>query len=427
MNIKKYADKLKILMAEGLAHIIFGNYLTQALGFISSIIAVRLIDKILYANLSYADNIISYATIVSGLGMAAALVKYASNDLDAKTDNAYFKFALVLGGSIQAAITLLVCLVVSFFTVPFEYAKGFMWLLLGTSLLNYIIALNQSYNRAHLKNKFYGTIGVIQTSILILGSIIFVKWLSVNGLIFARYISLLLTTIISAKYVIPNIKKGVVDLSLKQKRLYLKTSLSLMTTNMLSWIMPLNEVFLINNIIQNETVSANFKVAGLIPSQLAILASSIAVFTFPRIVHIKEKAIIKEYVHKIGYACAGICCSVTLLGCILTPWIIRFFYGEQYIDAIQISYVLWGVRLINAAIRTVPMSMLVAVNDEGFTAKLAIISCVLQTVLDVVLLNLVGIYGMAIGTMVVYFATGFLYWRRFNFMCKSSGAINEIN
>lgn len=46
-------------------------------------------------------------------------------------------------------------------------------------------------------------------------------------------------------------------------------------------IMPNNEMFLVNNILKRETITANYKIATLILSQLLFVTSTLVVYFFP--------------------------------------------------------------------------------------------------------------------------------------------------
>ena len=57
-------------------------------------------------------------------------------------------------------------------------------------------------------------------------------------------------------------------------------SISLMISNLFSLIMPINEMTLINELIRDEVITANYKIAIMIPSQLAFVTQSIVIYYF---------------------------------------------------------------------------------------------------------------------------------------------------
>ena len=102
--------------------------------------------------------------------------------------------------------------------------------------------------------------------------------------------------------------------------------------------------------------------------------------------------------------------AVAIIGMLLTPIIIRYVYGEKYLDAVSLSYVLWIMRSINAGFRMVPMNMLPAIGKTKFNVWCAAISCISLTVVDYIVLKQIGISGIAIGAIIVYLVSGVAFW-----------------
>ena len=57
-------------------------------------------------------------------------------------------------------------------------------------------------------------------------------------------------------------------------------SVALMVSNLFSMIMPINEQTLVNEILHNEIITANYRVATLIPSQMSFITQSIIIYYF---------------------------------------------------------------------------------------------------------------------------------------------------
>ena len=58
-------------------------------------------------------------------------------------------------------------------------------------------------------------------------------------------------------------------------------SLNIVIANAFSGMMPFNENLLIGNIIADEVVLANFRVAGLFPQMILLVAQAVNVYFFP--------------------------------------------------------------------------------------------------------------------------------------------------
>jgi O-antigen/teichoic acid export membrane protein len=185
---------------------------------------------------------------------------------------------------------------------------------------------------------------------------------------------------------------------------------SLMLSNLFSGMMPINETFLVNNIIKDEVISANFKVAGLFPAQLLMVSSAIVVYYFPIVARRRADAETWKQIKTIGVVTFFVVVFVAGLGALLTPWVIQYVYGEKYADATMLSYVLWIMRALNAGMRVVPLNMLPALGETKFNAWCAAISCVVMTLLDYYLLTAIGITGVAYGAIAVYCLSGIALW-----------------
>lgn len=410
---------LKNLLKNGFFHILTGNFLNKAIIMISSIVIVRLVDKEAYADISYADNLYSYISFASGLGMANALLKFCSADQDKELDMAYVNYSVKVGGTFELAISLALCIIVSFVNVPYVGARNFVWGLLLHPFIAYLITVGSVYMRTQLENKKYAYVGLTKSLLVCVFSVVFVCFFGVNGIIPARYLSLIFVIVYVLIYYKKETKgKKATTLSKEQKKKFIEMGLSLGFADFFSSIMPINENFLVNNIIRDPIITSNFKVAGLLPQLLFMVSGAITLFYFPFIARMKDFSAIRKKVVQIAIINATIVVILTCLGMLFTPIIIRILYGDKYLDAVSISYLLWIMRATNCIIRVVPINMLVAIGKTKFNLYMSIISCGLQCIIDYVFINSLGINGVAIGATIIYFLSGIAYWMYFMHCCK---------
>lgn len=423
MDFRGYRNKVKngtkTLLKGGFFHILTGNFLNKAISMISSIVIARVIDKSVYASISYADNLYSYLSLVAGLGMSSALLKFCSTDQRKSLDKAYFNFAMKIGGVVQFIGSIGICFLVMFWDIPYSSARIFTWSLLLYPLLDLVTATISIYMRTQLENKMYAAVGVIKSVALCVISIVLILAIGTAGVIPARYISLVIVLIYSWRYYKRTLSGIEPDrLTHKQKKAFVYMALSLCVANFFSGIMPINETFLVNNLIRDEIITANFRVAGLLPQLLLLVSGAVTVYYFPIVARLKDKRIIKKKVVEIAIVNAVVIILLTVLGMIFTPLAIYILYGSKYMDAVSISYLLWIMRASNCVIRLVPINMLPAIGKTGFNLYMSIISCVMQCVIDYFCIKNFGIRGVAVGAIVVYIVTGILYWVYFLYCCK---------
>lgn len=418
-SIKKTVRFLASMIKGGLLYIFCGKVLTQAISMISSIVVARFVDKNEYALLSYADNLYSYIGLASGVGLASALLILSQKDAYAKDKNRLLTFSVTAGCTVNLAMALLLCAGVAVIAIPFPGARIYCLLLLLSPVVNHVIQALLSWLRAAYQNKAYAAMGLVQAAGTCVLSIVLVWCIGAKGIVAARYAAALLT-IICAVWVIRKRAPVTLEFSLEgeKKREMLRMGLSLMVANLCSGMMPINEAFLINNMIQDATVVANFKIAGLIPSQLYLVTNALVVYLFPIIARQEDKKKTLHTVYLAGMvtlAVVGLCVAV---GALLTPWVLHLLYAGKYDDAVSMMYMLWAIRGINAALRVLPMNILAAMGETRFNAVLAFVTVIVHGILDAALIHFFGIGGIVLGAGSVYLVTGALYWARLVIVCR---------
>lgn len=410
--------KLSELTKGGFFHILSGDVLNKAIAMISSVVIARLVNKTEYGYLSYADNLYAYLSLFAGLGMASALLKFCGVRTDKSKDRAYFRFAGTVGLGFQFVVALALCVVTSLMDIPFAQSRVYIWALILYPVLSYLLTLCQIYLRTQNENKRYAASGIISSAGICIFSISFVLLLSTKGIIIARYTACILAIIYVVRTVfgyLDGVEKA--KLSHTEKKLFVKMAIALAIANFFSGIMPLNEALLINHIIADEIVTANFHVAGLIPQLLLLVSGAVNVYFFPIIAQMDDWVEIRKKVHKIGILNFVVIFFLMLAGMACTPLAIRILYGEKYMDAIQVSYLLWCMRGMNCCLRIVPMNMLPAIGKTKFNAWVAFFSCCFQIIIDYFFISRFGISGVAWGATIVYLVSGIGYWTYFEAVC----------
>ena len=392
--------------------------MVKLIAFFSSIIVVRLVDKSSYAYLTYADNLYNYALAFVGLGMPSAICKYCAVAKSKEEDRAYFSFALKYGTMFQFLVSCVVIVYVNFFDIAFPESRGIVYALFFYPIVSNILSTIMNYARAHEENRLYSKMAVLQTALIFAGSLVFVyKW-GIIGISGARYIAILAACWLGFRYVKENLKDSSKKiLSSMQVKAFLVMSISLMISNLFSLIIPMNESTLISELIRNEEVTANYKVATMIPAQLSFITQSVVVYYFTIIAKMENKKQIWRLSKRIGIITTGIIAFISLVGAILSPYIIRYVYGAAYENAIQLSNVFWVVYAINASIRMLPMNFLPAIGIAKFNAVVSGITCLVHALCTYLLIRMFGIWGAGISGGMVYLGSAAVYWIYFRRKC----------
>lgn len=408
MSLRQEVTKLK---KKGFFDILFGGTASKMVAFLSSIVIVRLVSKSDYAILSYADNIYSYVVLFSGIGMASAVLKYCVQNDESK-NKAYYNFSFKWGSIFQIAVLLLLLAVVTLGKLPFEGTKELLYSLVPYGFLYYWVQLFQSFLRSRFENRKYAISSFVQVVLTFVLSILAVISVGIIGVPIARAIAM----ITSVAIFIPTLKnyyannKEDVQLSKSEIKEFMALALSMLVSNVCSMIMPNNEMFLVNNILKSETITANYKVATLIPSQLPFITSTLVVYFFPILAQKKSDLETWRYSVKIGKYTFLLNFVITLIGCVFTPFIIRIAYGDAYSDITTLSIIVWWSFFLNAGFRMLPMNILPALGYVKFNVIVAAVSAVTLFVFDWITLKTIGIYGAVVSRLIVNFVSGLIYW-----------------
>ncbi len=423
MNIK---GKLQGLVKNGFLYILTGNILNRAIAMISAILVAALIDKQEYAYLGYADNLYGYLSYTMGLGLSSALLKYCSVAESKSKERAYFRFSVSVGSVFEIIISLGLCIAVSFISIPFPNARKYCWLLLFYPVFFNFYTNILCYFRTQLNNKKYALAGIINSGASCLLTILLLKLVGTNGIVAARYGAITIAILYSLPTLIKYFKNTEREvISSENKRAFMSMGITLMLANLFSSIMPLNEAFLVNNIVKDEIATSNFKVAGQFPQLLLLVSGAITVYFFPIIAKLKDGREIKKKVIQIEILSIVLIGFLTICGIVLTPVAFHILYGTKYDDAVGIASLLWIMRAVNCAFRMVPINMLPAIGKTKFNVVAAALSCAIQVALDYYFLITMGITGVAYGAIIVFGLSAVAYWIYFIRSCNEMAGESE--
>lgn len=403
--------KIKQLIKDGFLHILTGSIMCRAITMVSSIVVARIVDKSEYAYVSYADNLYTYIGLVAGLGLAAALLKYCTPNGSIGRDKGFVKLTFMWGGIAQFLVSLILCIVITFVDIPFPEARKYVWALLLYQPLYFLYDTLTCYVRTRRENKRYANAGIIMSVCLCVFSIVLLLIVGTMGLIYARYIAVLVVFFYLGIFVYKCFY-GIetIHIEKSEKREFLAMGLSLMVARIFSEMMPANEVFLVNQLIKDEIITANFRIAGLFPQLLLLISSCVSIYFFPIVAQMTDWREIKKKLVQIGIFNFCFLLFAAMIGALLTPFAIKLLYGQKYVDAIPMTYMLWVMNATNGCIRMFPMNMLPALGKTKFNLYMAVGSCFVQTLLDYFFIKKLGVYGIAVGTVFVYAISGVAYW-----------------
>lgn len=402
-------NSLKGLTSKGFFHILLGGTLTKIIAFFSSILIVRFVTKSEYAFLSYADNIYSYVYLITGFGLDSAVLKYCVS-ADRRKNNSYLYFAFKYGTIAELAVMFIAVIIFNAFPIAFPEAKHFFYSLVIYPFLYYWVCLMQSYIRSRFMNKEYAYVGILQAVTVFIVSIGFVFFCRAYSVVIARYVASILVLGYILLKTVPELKEGSEKLRRSEQITFVKFGISILIANVFSMVMPINETFLVNNLIKDTVISANYKVANLFPQQLTFLTSAIITFYFPYFAKMTNANEIRKKAKRVGLLTFILIVTVAGIGIIISPYIIHIAYGDKYSDINMLMSALWIMHGLNAGLRMLPMNILFAIGYTKFNAAMSVAACGVHFVIDYICINTFGVNGAVIAGSIIYLATAVCYW-----------------
>ncbi len=411
-NIHRFAEIKRIIknvIKKGFLQILIGNTLVKFITFFSLLLVPRILSKSDFGTLAYVDNIMSYVLLANGLGLANAVLRYCSMSDDPAERAGYLRFSYIVGFACD--IALLFILFCSFHIIPFgiKDAGFYLGLLIMIPLFSFTFDCIQLFFRGGLHTKLFSTFSVVFAAVAATMDVTFALLGGIKGMIFGRYLGYAITVLVGL-YLLsrlqfwktaPKMPQG------KVRKEMVKYGVLAMLGNFTSLMMPLNEAFIVNNVLQNKLLTADYRAASLLPQQIQFVVMSIMVFVFPYFAkkHLDGKWIRSKFLQLTLYVIAGmvVCIGLAVL---LSPQIISIVFGQKYKEILPIMRVLWVAFGINACIRMIAGNILAAIGDVRFNFINTFGFSLLHIFIDYYLVTHYGISGAAYGILIVYTLSG---------------------
>ena len=401
------------LWKNGYFFILVGQFLTKFVAFFGSVFVVRLLTKDEYGYLSIYENTYSYLSIVAGFGLSNAIIRYVILGTNRQEQYDYYHYAVKNGFLINI---LIVALSLLFFLFRYsgelliEYRVLFFVLALGLPFQD--LYTGNCYNeRAMFSPRRFAVISFLGSCLLILGRVIGAKWYNVYGVAVSQliiYLALSFFTLLIEKrtYYKGLSYNGLLADEQKTVCIY---SFQYMITNSFWAMIMLNSVFLLQQYHISAEQIADYRVACVFPSNIGILSTCLGLVVGPNFTkHEEDLDWIRQYLTKILF---GSALMVGILAVILVLFafpIIQVFYGDIYINTVDLMRWLTIGAFINAGIRYPLANALAAMGKIKYNLISSAVGIVLQILFNVLLIPIYGVYGTAVASILIYSAMSFM-------------------
>lgn len=410
--IKKLIIKAKSLIkklgSSGFMHLFGSSVVNKVLAFVSSFILVRLIPKSDYGIYANADNILGLFCIFEGFGMTSTWLQYGCTRKEKEKENTWsycFYFSVIF----QVFLCIAIILTGKFVRFGIEGTGPILIAMSLLPLFRLISEMQRIYLRTEMMNKQYAYVNNFSTVVTVVFSILLSLFFLVNGLVAANYISSIATiifVILAYKIRLPRFKN---NLEKKDKLELIKFSFVCMVNNSTSSLMSLLDTFILGIVIAQSTVTASYKVASKVPTALFFIPVCVMTYIYPyfaKNAHNKKWCISN---FKKVILLFGLFNAVVAIGLIvLAPFIVNLLFGAQYNDSITAFRILCANYAVQSTFKMVPGQLLVSQKKLGFNTFTGVLSGVVNTGLNLLLIPKCSSNGAAMATLLVSMLVGFM-------------------
>lgn len=389
----------------GFGHIFGANTINQVFAFASNFILIRILSKGEYGIYSYAFNIYSFFALAIGFGMESACMQVCSEKMKGNGDaDRNMRFGILFGSGFNLILGVFIILGALFLPLPLAGVAEVLWLFALMPFVTSLFNLAQTYFRYQLMNVEYSKCSVLNTALILAGSVAGAVLLKTPGLIVFREAAMLVTVLLAVwfyRFPLARILKAA-RISVREKIDMLKIAAISMLNIATGQLLYLIDVFLIGMLISDELVVASYKTATIVPNALLFIPTALVVYIYPYFAQKQDdKAWVKEkYFLLLKYfGLFNILVSVMLI--ILAPLIIRILFGAQYLDAVTAFRILSLSYFFSATFRKTTGNILVTQRKLHVNFWIGVMEGVLNIISNWFLILFMGAVGAAVTTLII--------------------------
>lgn len=399
----KRINDIKKLFKTGFFHIFGTNVINKMLGFLSSIILLRIISKPEYGIFTYAWNIYNIVLLFNGLGIVSGVLQLSSEHAgDLEFNKRISNFGTRFGIKIDLLLAVVLLGIGAFVPLKIESSRSLILMLCALPIIQLLYELTTISLRTQKRNREYAKLQLINTIVLYAVSLPASFWLREMGLVIGHYCSCVVSIILGMTVFRVSIINNENEDIGSDKSPLIKISANSMVNNGLSHLLYLLDVFVLGIVDPQETILASYKVATIIPSALVFIPASLVVYIYPYFAeHKDDKEWCKKNYRKMIMIFGAFNILVSAILFIFAPLIVKVVFGEQYLDCVPVFRILAVNYFISATFRTISGNLLVTQRALRFNLLVVIVSSAVNAVADFFFIQWWGMIGAAIATISV--------------------------
>lgn len=411
LNLGQTEELLKKLTQSGFFHIFGSGTLVQIVTFLSNIILINIVAKDIYGLFTYAANIYNVIMLISGLGSDSTMLQLASESYnDKKKRTSIYQFALRFGLLANLVLAFIVIAVANVYPFEINGAQILIYLYVGLPIIQFLNTYQAIYLRCERNNKGYSILNLTNAVLLMLFSIIGALSFDAAGFIIAQYFSAGIVVMIAVKrYEVPLFQKCEA-LSFREKREFVKYSLTVSIGNAFSQIKTLASALVLGLVLPNAELLASYNVALKIPVALLFIPSMFCVYLYPYFAENinNVKWCIRYYkLSTLGIFFVNL--IITLIAIFFAEPLIGTFFGSEYLDSIDTFRILMINFLIAGTFNTLPGNLLGAQRKFAYNLGVNIFTGSLNILLCAIFISRWASIGAAIAILATTIISSILY------------------
>lgn len=400
-------DKLPSLLERGFFHIFGANAINKVMAFGTNIVIVWFLTKENYGIFSYANNLYSIVLLITGLGLNQGAFQFRLENRPQEEKDAIFWYVLSRGVAIDVLLALLMLAIGLLVPLSINTAGRYIALFGPLVILSYVFEFLTTALRVEFENERYAVVLSVNT-VTYLGSACIGAYLGgIAGTILARYISYVLSnamaySMLFRRNLLPS-RGGKLGKSLRSElwRYSIGTQLS-WALNQLTYLL---DVFLVGQLIADAEVLASYKVATTLPEGLLFIPSSVLTFVLPYFVaHNGDREWMSKQLRAFFTLAFVVYGLISLFLVVFAPFIIRFLWGQNYIDAVP-SFRILAASFVFSALRAACTNILSAVRAVRQNLTISFVALVINACLCLSMIPRFGIIGASLAPLLVSIIT----------------------
>jgi len=401
--MQSISAKLNKLNKTGLFHIFASSAFCKVIGFLGSVVLVRVLTKNEYGIFTYAWNIFSIIMLFNGFKVELGALQLASErNRDTGYVNSVFAYSFRFGVRVSLVLSVIVLLIGMLLPLKIEAARPILISLSLMPALLLTIDLSNIFLRSQKKCKEYAGLTLINTTLVFVLSISGALLCKEIGLVLGRYAAYILSILVGFFAFRVRFIKGTQELDRDEKKALLSISVISMCNSGLSQLLYLLDLFVLGLISADETLLASYRVATIIPTALVFIPNAFITYAYPYFAEHRRDGqwCMKHYKEAlVGMGILNL--AISLLMIIFAPLIIRILYGAQYLDAVYIFRLLSANYFFSGTFRIISGNLLVTQRKLRFNFMVALISGIINIIADWTFIQMWGPAGAAYATILV--------------------------